>query len=387
MQRLSKEQTKALVLDALGIHRPIESIDQALETLNLFQVDSVNVFQRAHLMPAFSRIGHYSEAEFEKLAFGAGQVPSYREYWAHCAALIPAADWGLFEFRRQDFLQQAQATGSLDPSNPTTKWILSELKNNGPMNISQFEHDANKRLGGWWGWSEVKTILERLYIAGLVVSGGRSNFTRLYALPEQVGVSDSSLSPEQQKLELIRRSAKALGVATESELADYFRFFKSKARPLIKRLVTEGELIEVQPEGWAEVGYVSPVTLQGNPILNLYRPLRIFNPFDPLTWHRQRTAQIFGFDYQIEIYTPEAKRKFGYYTLPILFRDDLVGRVDLKHDRKRKELLVQSLWAETWVSKELLAEMHGPLMSELELTKNWIGAERLIPPQKGNWAF
>jgi uncharacterized protein YcaQ len=178
-----------------------------------------------------------------------------------------------------------------------------------------------------------------------------------------------------------------LGVATEAELADYFRFTKTEARPFIKKLVQNGELVEVSPEGWAEKGYALPARLAVAPSLEYSRPLRIFNPFDPLTWNRQRASQIFGFDYQIEIYTPEPKRKYGYYTLPILYRDDLVGRVDLKHERKRGELIVQSLWAEPWVSKKLIAEMQPHLKAELELIKSWIAAEKLIPPQKGNWAF
>lgn len=387
MQTLDKATTKALVLDSLGIHKPITRITEALDTLHLFQVDSVNVFQRAHLMPAFSRIGNYSLDEFERLAFGAGQTPELREYWAHCAALIPAKDWGLFDFRRQEYRSMERVKQTLSKSNKTANWVLGELAQNGPMTISQFEHDSNKRQGSWWGWSEVKTILERMYFAGVVVSGGRTNFSRLYALPEQVGVQELNLSIEDQKLELIRRSAKALGVATEGELADYFRFYKTEARPSIKKLVQDGELVEVSLEGWEEKGYALPARPEASPYLDYSRPLRIFNPFDPLTWNRQRASRIFGFDYQIEIYTPEPKRKYGYYTLPILYRDDLVGRVDLKHERKRGELIVQSLWVEPWVSKKLIAEMRPHLIAELNLIKSWIAAEKLIPPQKGNWAF
>lgn len=387
MQSIDRAATKALVLDSLGIHRPLTQITEALETLHLFQVDSVNVFQRAHLMPAFSRIGAYSLQEFERLAFGAGEVPEFREYWAHCAALIPAKDWGLFGFRRQEYLGMEKVKQTLSKSNKTAGWVLDELRSNGPMTISQFEHDANKRQGSWWGWSEVKTILERMYFAGIVVSGGRTNFSRRYALPEQVGVEESNLTIEEQKLELIRRSAKALGVASEGELADYFRFYKTEARPSIKKLVQDGELLEVDVQGWEERGYALPGRLSATPQLDFSRPLRIFNPFDPLTWNRQRASRIFGFDYQIEIYTPEPKRKYGYYTLPMLYRDELVGRVDLKHERKRSELVVQSLWAEPWVSKKQLSEMRPHLLVELELVRNWISAEKLIPPQKGNWAF
>lgn len=382
---LDNQAAKAIVLGSLGIHRPINSIDQALDTLHLFQIDSVNVFARAHLMPAFSRVGAYDLGEFEAKAFGAGQAPNYREYWAHCAALIKPQDWDIFEFRRSEYRGRERVKEVLSPKHKLAGWIKAELNNNGPMTIAQFEHDANKRTGNWWGWSEVKTILERLHFAGEVVSAGRTNFSRLYALPEQVELPRLGISETEQKLELMRRSAKALGIATEGELADYFRFYKTEARPYIKQLLQKGELVEVKVEGWSEAGYALPATLENPMELDYSRPLRLFNPFDPLTWHRDRTRRIFDFDYMIEIYTPEPKRKYGYYTLPILYRDQLVGRADLKHDRKSGSLLVQSLWKELWVSKSLEKEMAPHLKAELERAMKWVGAEKLIPPSRGNW--
>ncbi len=376
---------RAIALYSLGIHRPVNTIQDALKILHLFQIDSVNVFTRAHLMPAFSRVGVYSLEEFERFAFGAGSAPELREYWAHCAALIKPQDWDLFEFRRNEYRNRDRVQEVLSPKHKLAGWVRAELKNNGPMTIAQFEHDANKRTGNWWGWSEVKTILERLHFAGEVVSAGRSNFSRLYALPEQVGLPRLGISETEQKLELIRRSAKALGIATEGELADYFRFYKTEARPYIKQLLQKGELVEVRVGGWSEVGYALPETLEIPIELDYSRPLRLFNPFDPLTWHRDRTRRIFDFDYMIEIYTPEPKRKYGYYTLPILYKDRLVGRVDLKHDRKSGELRVLSLWKELWVSKQLEKEMAPHLQAELELAMNWVGAEKLIPPSRGNW--
>lgn len=382
---LSNQAAREIVLGSLGIHQPIDSIDKALDTLHLFQIDSVNVFARAHLMPAFSRVGNYELEEFEAKAFGAGSAPSYREYWAHCAALIKPQDWDLFEFRRNEYRSRERIKELLSPRHKLAGWIKAELANNGPMTIAQFEHDANKRTGNWWGWSEVKTILERLHFAGEVVSAGRTNFSRLYALPEQVAMPRLEISETEQKLELMRRSAKALGLATEGEIADYFRFYKTEARPYIKQLVESGELVEAKVEGWAETVYALPETLENPRELDYARPLRLFNPFDPLTWHRDRTRRIFDFDYMIEIYTPEPKRKYGYYTLPILYKDRLVGRVDLKHDRKSGELRVLSLWKELWVSKQLEKEMAPHLQAELELAMNWVGAEKLIPPLRGNW--
>lgn len=365
----------------------MDSIQDALKTLHLFQIDSVNVFTRAHLMPAFSRVGAYSLDEFERLAFGAGSMPEFREYWAHCAALIAPEDWGLFEFRRNEYRQREKVKALLSPKHQLTNWIRGELRQNGPMTIAQFEHDSNKRTGNWWGWSEVKLILERLFFAGEMVSAGRKNFSRLYALPEQVDMPHLGIGEAGQKLELLRRSAQALGIATEGELADYFRFTKTEAKASFKSLLQSGELVEVAVEGWHEPNYVLAKTLETRVSLDYSRPLRIFNPFDPLTWHRDRNRRLFDFDYMIEIYTPEPKRKYGYYTLPILYKDRLVGRADLKHDRKSGELRVLSLWKELWVDKSLEKEMAPHLQEEFDLARKFVGAEKLIPPSRGNWSL
>jgi uncharacterized protein YcaQ len=382
---LSKEQARALALQSLGIHTPVATIQEALKTLHLFQIDSVNVFTRAHLMPAFSRVGAYSLDEFEAIAFGAGSTPALREYWAHCAALIAPKDWGLFDFRRNEYRQRDRVKELLSPKHQLTNWIKGELKQNGPMTIAEFEHDSNKRTGNWWGWSEVKLILERLFFAGEMVSAGRRNFSRLYALPEQVEMPTLVLTEAEQKLELLKRSALALGVATEGELADYFRFTKTEAKASFKTLLQSGELVEVSVEGSQEPNYALTSNLKGAIELDYSRPLRLFNPFDPLTWHRDRTRRLFDFDYMIEIYTPEPKRKYGYYTLPILYKDRLVGRTDLKHDRKSGELRVLSLWKEDWVNKALEKEMAPHLEAEFDLARTFIGAEKLIPPSRGNW--
>ncbi len=369
----------------MGIHRPVNTIQDALKTLHLFQIDSVNVFTRAHLMPAFSRVGAYSLDEFERFAFGAGSAPDLREYWAHCAALIAPQDWGLFEFRRNEYRQRDKVKALLSPKHQLTNWIRGELRQNGPMTIAQFEHDSNKRTGNWWGWSEVKLILERLFFAGEMVSAGRKNFSRLYALPEQVSMPELGLTEAEQKIELLRRSAQALGIATEGELADYFRFTKTEAKASFRSLIASGKLVEVLVEGWQEPNYALAETLEAQVDLEFSRPLRIFNPFDPLTWHRDRNRRLFDFDYMIEIYTPEPKRKYGYYTLPILYKDRLVGRVDLKHERKAQELRVLSLWKEPFVGKALEKEMAPHLKAELGLAKKFVGAEKLIPPSRGNW--
>ena len=381
---ISNAQARKLALSAQGFQNQYSSLDEVLETTHVFQLDSVNVFERAHLLPAFSRMGAYSLADFEKWAFAQPQIA---EEWAHCATLLAKTDWALFEFRRQESLARQSVQTMLKEQAKTISWIRSELASNGPMTVSQFEHDQNKRRGNWWGWSEVKLTLERLYDAGLLVSAGRTRFSRLYALPEQVELPKPTLTQEAQKLALVQKSVAAIGVGTAEDIADYFRFRTTDVKPMLKQLVQAGEVLEVQVEGWEKPGY-APASLnleQGFEIGE--RQVRLLSPFDPVTWHRDRALRLYDFDYRIEIYTPEAKRKYGYYTLPILYQDRLVGRVDLKNDRKAKALNVLSLWHEPWVSKAEIKAITPELIKELKLAASWVGAEILNPPSKGNWAL
>ena len=381
---ISNEQARKLALNAQGFQNQFSSLADVLATTQVFQLDSVNVFERAHLLPAFSRMGAYSLAEFENWAFA---EPEVTEYWAHCAALITKEDWALFDFKRSRTLAREDFQKLLKSQAKLIDWVKAELRQNGPMTVSQFEHDQNKRKGSWWGWSEVKLLLEQLHDCGLLVSAGRSKFSRRYALPEHVELPAPTLSPEEQKLALIRKSIKALGVGTVEDITDYFRFRGYETKPLLKQLIEVGEVVEVSVTGWEKPGYALATEdlEQGFEIGE--RQVRLLSPFDPVTWHRDRALRLYDFDYKIEIYTPEAKRKYGYYTLPILYRDRLVGRVDLKNDRKAKTLNVLSLWSEPSLTKTELKAITPELVKELKLAAKWVGAEKLNPPSKGNWAL
>jgi uncharacterized protein YcaQ len=381
---ISNQQARNLALSAQGFQDQFSTLDQVLAKTQVFQLDSVNVFERAHLLPAFSRMGAYPLAEFEAWAFG---QPKIAEEWAHCAALVTKADWALFDFRRQESLARQSVQTMLKEQAKTIRWIKSELASNGPMTVSQFEHDQNKRRGNWWGWSEVKLLLERLYDCGELVSAGRTKFSRLYALPEQVELPKPALSKSAQQLALISKSVAAIGVGTAEDIADYFRFRTTDTKPLLRQLIEAGEVVEVAVSSWEKPGYAS-ASLDLEQAFEIgERQVRLLSPFDPVTWRRDRALRLYDFDYRIEIYTPEAKRKYGYYTLPILYKDRLVGRVDLKNDRKAKALNVLSLWSEPWLSKADLKAITPELVKELKLAAKWVGAETLNPPSKGNWAL
>lgn len=384
MQKITNQQARSHALTAQGFQKKFSSLEEVLQTTHVFQLDSVNVFERAHLLPAFSRMGAYPLAEFEKWAFGEPQIA---EEWAHCAALVSKTDWALFEFRRQESLARQSVQTMLKEQAKTIGWIMAELASNGPMTVSQFEHDQNKRRGNWWGWSEVKLLLERLYDAGLLVSAGRSKFSRLYALPEQVELPKPTLTIAAQKLALVSKSVAAIGVGTAEDIADYFRFRTTDVKPMLKQLIEAGQVVEVAVHGWEKPGF-APASINLEQSFEIgERQVRLLSPFDPVTWRRERALRLYDFDYRIEIYTPEAKRKYGYYTLPILYKDRLVGRVDLKNDRKARSLNVLSLWHEPWVTKAELKVITPDLIKELKLAATWVGAEILNPPSKGNWAL
>ena len=385
--QLSNEQAKHTALTSLGFGNfnhssPAEVLDQ----LGFFQLDSVNVFERAHLMPAFSRIGAYSRAEFETWAFGKNATRGTEEYWAHCAALIPRGDYGLFEFRRQEWRRRESITKMLDEQRELVGWVLREIESDGPKKLSQFEHEKNRRRGDWWGWSEIKIILERLWFIGELVADGRESFARRYSLPAQAGTeTKTELSEFEQKLLLVERAAKRLGVGTLEDIADYYRFYPTEAKPLVQELVNSGVLIETDVEGWGKTALVHKDTEIAPSFELVERPVRLLSPFDPLLFFRNRVRRMFSFDYQIEIYVPEVKRKYGYYTLPILFHDKLIGRVDLKHRRKEGVLEVKSLWQEEELAKKIAREATPHLKRELELAAQWVGAKDVAIPKSGNW--
>ena len=254
------------------------------------------------------------------------------------------------------------------------------------MPASEIEHDANERRGPWWGWSDVKRTLEWMFRVGEVVCVERRRFERVYALPEQALAPELLGTPPSEAdavRELVRRAAAALGIATEADLADYWRMKRAQVRDAIRDLEEAGVLIPVAVPGWSVGGRPAPTWLHRD----ARRPRRIetaavLSPFDPVVWFRPRTERLFDFHYRIEIYTPEPERKFGYYSLPVLIDDDVVGRVDLKSDRKAGVLRVQSAWAEPGAPDETAAR----LVPVLQRAAAWQGLDGIEVAGRGDLA-
>ncbi len=377
----------ALAAQGFGRARPssvgTRQLNLLMRRLGLLQLDSVNVLERSHYLPVFARLGSYDKAALDALTFSA-RGP-YREYWAHEAALIPDVDWPLFRFRMDSFRQRlADGKTWASVGQKTLDWLHAELAANGPMRASEIERDAQTpRRGSWWEWDEVKKGLEVMFATGDVVSAGRTRFERTYALPEQVMPAEvlaREVPVDEALRTLMERSARAHGIGTLTDLADYFRLKTLSAKPALQSLVDEGIVREVTVAGWGRPAYLH----RDARIPRRIETTALLSPFDPVVWERNRALRMFGFHYRIEIYTPAAKRQFGYYSLPILVDEALVGRIDLKNDRQRGVLRVQSAWREpTAAPAGELAERILPCLRELAA---WQGLGEIEVADRGDLA-
>lgn len=357
VRTLSPSEARRIALAAQGFSRrrpntvAPKHLHTAMERLGVLQIDSVNVFARAHYMPMFARLGAYDPKTFDRTFMTASG--RYVEYVPHEAAFIPAADWALWRFRMDDFRRRwEEKTDSwLNAKARTLDWVRAELRDRGPLRPADLRDDAPRERGGWWDWDEAKMALEILWRIGEVAVPGRRGFERSYALAEQVipaAIRTCEIPRDEAVRELIRRAARSYGVATDTDLADYYRFRdRARVRAAIAALVDDGELTPVRVTGWDRGGRPRPAWMHHDAAT----PRRVggaalLSPFDPLIWFRERALRLFDLDYRIEIYTPAHRRRFGYYSLPVLVGERIAARVDLKADRAQSTLLVQSAWWE-----------------------------------------
>lgn len=372
----SEARRIALAAQGFGPPRPERPSGSHLRSLagrlNLFQIDSVNVLARAHYLPAFARLGDYDRALLEGDAWGALRQRRMFEYWAHEASLLPLdlhplLRWRMARAERGEIGYQALRRFAVERRTEADA-VLERITAEGPLAAADFENGSSR--SGWWEWSHVKHALEWLFWSGKITTATRrGSFARLYDLTERVippaVMALPTPSAETAQRALIERSAWSLGVATASDLRDYFRLKPAEADHAIADLAEHGVLVPVRVEGWSQKAWMH----RDAGVPRRMRSAALLAPFDPLIWERSRTERLFGFRYRIEIYVPQERRTHGYYVLPFLMDEALVARVDLKADRQAGLLLAHRITLEPTAPTDTLDR----LRIELDLMAAWLG--------------
>jgi uncharacterized protein YcaQ len=391
-EALSLAQARRVTLAAQGFTDPapggatdLRHLRRVLRRLHLIQMDSVNVLQRAHFMPLYSRLGPYSPALLERAAYRSPR--ELFEFWGHEASLIRTDLQPLFRWRMAD--AQKYAWGSITrivtQQPDLVAWVLDEVRDRGPLTAAEIEHDTPRTKGHWgWNWSVVKQALEWLFYSGQVTAADRtSSFARRYDLPERVlptTVLDVPTPAREDAFRaLVEHSARALGVAAEAELRDYFRLPVAGFRQAIGELIEDKVLLPVAVQGWKAPAYLHYEAKLPRRV----RAATLISPFDPLIWERNRTERLFDMSYRIEIYVPAPQRLYGYYVLPFLFGDRFAARVDLKADRKAGVLQIPAAWIEPTAGQD---ETAVALAAELHRLAAWLGLSAIAPPVRGDFA-
>jgi hypothetical protein len=387
---LSLAQARRIALAAQGFadKRPtgtptVRHLRRVIGRIGLVQIDSVNVVQRAHYMPLYSRLGPYPTALLDRAAYRPPR--ELFEYWGHEASMVPVALHPLLRWRMAQGHRWGGVRTLAEAQPKLVRWVLQEVREKGPLTAGEIEGDIPKRSGNWgWNWSDVKTALEWLFWSGEVTVARRNGaFARLYDVPERVLPAEVLTAPtpnaSDAHRELVRLAAGALGVAAEIELRDYYRLPVAGARGAIAELVESGDLVPVTVEGWAKPAYLTA----GAKVPRRVDAAALISPFDPLIWQRERAARLFGMDYRIEIYVPAPQRVYGYYVLPFLLGDRLVARVDLKADRAAGVLRVPAAHLEELSDRDRVADA---LAVELRRLAGWLGLGGVAEPESGDLA-
>ena len=367
----SRKAARTMLLAAQGLASPPrrsatrDDVLDIIRRMGVLQIDSISVVARSPYLVLWSRVGAYDPLWLDEL-LAEGAI---FEYWSHAACFVPIEDYGLY---RRLMLDKTDKTRVWMEAHPDAlEHVLGHIRKEGPVRSAEFARTDGK-AGGWWEWKPEKRALEHLFAAGELMISHRENFHRVYDLRERVLANalpswEDTLAPTEHEVRraLALKAVRALGVAVAGWVPDYFRTPKRGAASLFEELVDEGSLLRAGIE--EEPAYVHPenARLAEEVLSGRLRSsvTTLLSPFDPVVWDRARASELFGFDYKIEVYTPAARRRYGYYSLPILHEGALVGRLDAKAHRKDGLFEVKAAHLEPGVpvSDELVASLTGAL--------------------------
>ena len=393
--RLTAAQARRVAVAAQGFTEPKPRgpvtrahLRRLISRIQVLQLDSVSVAVRAHYAPVFSRLGPYDRDVLDRAAWNhSARSPRLLvEYWAHEAALMAVDDWPLLRWRMREYRHGRWGTEIVKENPQLADDIVAAVAELGPSTAGQIEAhlgaEPRGAKGPWWDRSDTKWVTEALFAAGVLTTATRVGFARHYDLTENVlppEVVARDVDDDEAVRELTLRAATALGVGTEADIRDYFRLSAPQVKPAIAKLVADGEVERVEVDGWPAPAYLRA----GQSVPRRDRGTALLCPFDPLIWFRPRVQRLFQFHYRIEIYTPAAKREFGYYVWPFLLDGRLVGRVDLKAERARDALHVVGAFVEPGESG---ARVVGALAAELTTMAAWLGLGAVTVGDRGHLA-
>jgi uncharacterized protein YcaQ len=359
---LTSAALRAVLLASQGLDQPPQRAatrDDLLETIRrmgALQIDTIHVVARSPYLVLWSRLGAYDPRWLTDLLV----ERAIFEYWSHEACFLPIDDYPIYRslMLAGRTRSNAYARKWLHEHQSIAAALINDIRNNGPVRSADFVR-ADDAKGGWWNWKIEKMALEMLFIVGDLMIDRRENFQRVYDLRERVLPEwDDAHIPDVETAQctLILAAAQALGAAPAHWLADYFRMGKADTSRIVALLTAEGALATVSVEGWRTPVYLCPDTLPlaqaaANGAIES-TVTTLLSPFDPVVWDRRRALELFGFDYRIECYTPAPKRRYGYFTLPILHRGALIGRLDPKAHRKDGIFEVKALYMEPGVRSQ-----------------------------------
>lgn len=397
-ERLTAAEARRVFLAAQGLARKRSGgvgqrqMRAYLAHQGVLQLDSVNVLARAHYLPLFSRHGAYELADLDDYLWSSGET---FEHWGHEASVMPRDLLPALRHRMEYFEEQWQAHFLRRPSAYRPELFAAverALHESGPLvsaDLAHLEEDQGRKRGSWWDRSATKGALEYMFLTGRAAVAGRPNFQRQYAAPAHVWGEDADaagLDASAAMQELFDLAVRANWIGTVADMSDHFRIKVTQARPLAASAVERGLARWVGVEGWTEpallyVGAEDPGRATAAALLS---------PFDPACRFRDRLERMFGMEYRIEIYTPAPKRRYGYYTLPFLLGDQMVGRVDLKADRKAGALLVKASWREELpapgAKRRSDGEVAAALAGELRLVAEWLRLSQVVVEPVGTLA-
>lgn len=371
---LSSAAARSLLLATQGLLTPPKrkatkaDLLKTIRTMGVLQIDTIHVVARSPYLVLWSRLGLYEPSWLDEL-LSEGAI---FEYWSHEACFLPIEDYPLYRSRMLAPGSRAWRYSHewMEKNTPVVDRVLSRIRDGGTARSADFKREDGKK-GGWWEWKPEKRALEMLFTAGELMVARRHNFHRIYDLRVRIMPSwDDARTPsiETVRRELVLRSIRALGITTERWVADYYRMRQGESRPLVEALADSGELLRATVEGWNSPAYIHPdnLALAKKAATGKLEPslTTLLSPFDPLVWDRTRALEMFDFDYKLECYVPEEKRRYGYFTLPVLRRGEIVGRLEAKAHRGDGIFEVKRLHMEprTKLTDEMASDIASALL-------------------------